>query len=70
MCDVLLNVAFNFMRDIIFANFSSHEIIVTVKISRYTVLYYCSMLDNNQLELIINEIGILFEIGSNDQRNL
>ena len=39
MCDVLLNVAFDFMRDLIFANSSSHEIKVTVKISRYTVLF-------------------------------
>ena len=37
MCDVLLNVAFSFMCDLIFANSSSHEIKVTVKISRYMV---------------------------------
>ena len=32
MCDVLLNVAFNFMHDLIFTNSSSHEIKVTVEI--------------------------------------
>ena len=41
MCDVLLNAAFNFMRDLIFANSTSHKIKVKVKISRYTVFCSC-----------------------------
>ena len=43
MCDVLLNVAFNFMHDLIFTNSSSHEIKVTVEISRYTVSEICEV---------------------------
>ena len=42
MCDVLLNVAFNFMHDLIFTNSSSHEIKVT-EISRYTISEICEV---------------------------
>ena len=38
MCNVLLIVALNFMGDLIFANSSSHEKEVAVKISSYTVI--------------------------------
>ena len=43
MCDVLLNVAFNFMHDLIFTNSLSHEIKVTVEISRYTISEICEV---------------------------
>ena len=43
MCDVLLNVAFNFMHDLIFMNSSSHEIKVTVEIFRYTISEICEV---------------------------